>query len=55
MLREIAPSTKLTPPNLSDLGPRDTGCMPTHRNEASTVLCLFFRLIFPVGLEMYPL
>ena len=43
----------IAPSNLSDLGPRDTVCIPIHRSDDLTVLFLFFRLIVPVGLKLY--
>ena len=52
MLREIDSHTILPPPNLSILGPRDTGYMPIHQSEALTVLYLFVRLLGPVGIEL---
>ena len=38
MLREIDSCTVFPPPNLSDMGPRDTVYMPIHHSEALTVL-----------------
>ena len=55
MLGEVESCTEWPPQNISDWGPRDTGYMPIHQSEALVVLCLFFCLIFPVGLELYHL
>ena len=52
---EIDSRMALPPPNLSDMGPRDTGYMPIHLSETLIVLCLFFHLLVPIGLEMYRL
>ena len=41
-------------PNLSDLVPWDTG-WTIYQSEALTVLYLYVRLLFPVGLELYRL
>ena len=41
------------PPNLSDLGPRDTGCMSICDIEALTVLCLLDSLLGIFGPELY--
>ena len=40
------------PPNLSDLGPRDTDYMPINRSENLIVLYLFFSLLVPIGIEL---
>ena len=53
MLSEVESCTALPPPNLSDLGPMDTGYMTIHRREAFTVLYLFVRLLVSVGIELY--
>ena len=53
MLGEVESRTELTPPNLSDMGPGDTGYIPIHRSEALTVLCLFVHLLVPVGLKIH--
>ena len=42
---EIDSRMALPPPNLSDMGPRDTGCRPIHQSEALTLLCLLVRLL----------
>ena len=43
----------IAPPNMSNLGPRDTGYMPIHWSEALTVLYLFVNLLVLVGLQLY--
>ena len=35
----------IAPPNMSDLGPRDTGYRPIHRSEDLTILCLLVCLL----------
>ena len=55
MIHKIYSHTALPPPNLLDMGPRDTGYIPIHRSEALTVLYLFVCLLFSVGLELYHL
>ena len=55
MLHEVESCTELPPPNLSNMGPRDTGYMPIHQIEALEFLYLFVCLFVPVGLELYHL
>ena len=55
MLGELESRTELPPPQMSDMDPRDTVYMPINRSDALAVLCLFVRLLFPVGLELYRL
>ena len=56
MLHEIDSRTDPPPlPNLSGMGPGDTGYMHIHQSEALTVLCLFVCLFVPVRLKLYRL
>ena len=45
----------ISPPNMSDMGPRDTVYMPIRLSEALTVLYLFVHLLVPVGLVNFVL
>ena len=48
MLCDIDSRMEFPPPNMSDLGPRDTVYIPIHLSEALTALYLFVCLIVPV-------
>ena len=55
MLGEVESHTEFPPPNLSDLGPMDTGYMHIHKSEALTDFCLLVHLLASIKLELYNL